>query len=42
LLPPSKANKTYALVDSDGDGSADSLTVVLDGLDTPQGMDWHE
>ncbi|GBF97414.1 sorbosone dehydrogenase [Raphidocelis subcapitata] len=35
------ANKTYALVDADGDGAADSAHAVLEGLDTPQGMDWH-
>jgi hypothetical protein len=35
-------NVTYALVDETGDGSADYMTVVLDNIDTPQGIAWHE
>jgi hypothetical protein len=36
------ANRTYALIDKAGDGVAEGALVLLDGLDTPQGLDWHE
>lgn len=36
------AKKVYALVDVNGDGVADNMTVLVDGIDTPQGIDWHK
>ena len=36
------ANKTYALVDADGDGVAERATTLVDGVDTPQGLDWRD
>ncbi|KAI8464206.1 MAG: L-sorbosone dehydrogenase [Monoraphidium minutum] len=36
------AKKVYALVDFNGDGTADRMTVIARGLDKPQGMDWHK
>lgn len=35
------ANRTYALVDEDGDGRAERATTLFDSVDTPQGLDWR-
>lgn len=36
------AKRVYALVDYDADGKADKLVEIANGLDKPQGMDWHK
>jgi hypothetical protein len=35
------AGRVWALVDWDGDGTADKLVEIARGLDTPQGLDWY-
>lgn len=36
------AKQLWALIDWDADGTADKLVKLAQGLDTPQGMDWHK
>ena len=36
------AKRVYALIDWTGDGTADKLVEIANGLDKPQGMDWYK
>jgi len=36
------AKRIYALVDWNGDGEADKMVIIAQGLDKPQGMDWYK
>jgi glucose/arabinose dehydrogenase len=36
-----KAGKVHALIDSDGDGRAETVRLVADGLKLPSGVTWH-
>src|SRR3546814_18556788 len=36
------ANKVVLLRDGDGDGMAELRKTILDGLDSPSGMGWHD
>ena len=42
LFAGSRGDSVYALSDADGDGRAESVRVVAEGLDTPAGIAWRD